>query len=161
MSIFVHRHIHFDLLESLEANWIEVEGTHCLAMILDAWDAIAPCSIRRTLVDGWLLWENLSRYRTGPHSWPKTGLEAIPTLGFRPTSRASLLNCFKRVNFDDSSHFTVYLSFYEKDLCMKTSQNLKTFKAEMFVYIINLMRKTAEQNIYKNLTGMSISHVNT
>lgn len=44
---------------------------------------------------------------------------------------------------------------------MKTSQNLKTFKAEMFVYIINLMKKTAEQNIYNNLTGMSISHVNT
>lgn len=31
----------------------------------------------------------------------------------------------------------------------------------MFVYIINLMKKTAEQNIYKNLTGMSIGHVNT
>lgn len=29
----------------------------------------------------------------------------------------------------------------------------------MFVYIINLMKKTAEQNIYKNLTGMSISHI--
>lgn len=116
MSIFVHRHIHFDLLENLEANWIEVEGTHCLAMILDAWDAIAPCSIRRTLVDGWLLWENLSRYRTGPHSWPKTGLEAIPTLGFRPTSRASLLNCFKRVWW--YSHFTVSIFIFLRKRCL-------------------------------------------
>lgn len=86
-------------------------------MAFNAWVALAPCSIKRTLIDGRLLCENLYRYREGPHSSPKTGLEALP--GVRP----AMFNIFFKHMFTIffKHMFTIFLkhilTYFEKHSC--------------------------------------------
>lgn len=75
-------------------------------MAFNAWVALAPCSIKRTLIDGRLLCENLYRYREGPHSSPKTGLEALP--GVRP----AMFNIFFKHMF---TKFLKHILTYSKN----------------------------------------------
>lgn len=76
-------------------------------MAFNAWVALAPCSIKRTLIDGRLLCENLYRYREGPHSSPKTGLEALP--GVRP----AMFNIFFKHMF---TKFLKHILTYSKNI---------------------------------------------
>lgn len=47
-------------------------------MVLAAWEALADRSLRRVLVAGALLWENLAKARAAPDPCPPTGLGAMP-----------------------------------------------------------------------------------
>lgn len=53
-------------------------------MVLAAWEALADRSLRRVLVAGALLWENLARARAAPDPCPLTGLGAMPPPEVRP-----------------------------------------------------------------------------
>lgn len=84
-------------------------------MAFNAWVALAPCSIKRTLIDGRLLCENLYRYREGPHSSPKTGLEALP--GVRP----AMFNIFFKHMF---TKFLKHILTYSKNISCSIMLNV-------------------------------------
>lgn len=64
--------------------WINDGETHFAAMVLAAWEALADRSLRRVLVAGALLWENLAKARAAPDPCPPTGLGAMPPPEVRP-----------------------------------------------------------------------------
>lgn len=102
-------------------------------MAFNAWVALAPCSIKRTLIDGRLLCENLYRYREGPHSSPKTGLEALP--GVRP----AMFNIFFKHMF---TKFLKHILTYSKNI--SCSIMLNVFLTNYWTHVATLpvtMRK--------------------